>query len=180
MATRIETDLEKIDTHLVSVKQRGLVSKISSRSEMFKEETFWIFDSDTNSYNAFVNRGSFWEWAWGASAFKTGINQTYFERLIPAAFGEAAKLWGAKLPFNFIYHTDCPSAVELSNGGRNYSIADDMVSAINFLKPGTAIRINPPQEMSFELNDGSSWGPNGKVLAHSIPLYVRGYNDPKN
>lgn len=165
MTTRIETDLTKIDKHLADVISRGKVPLISTRAIMFKDETFWIRETDDDSAYAFSDRGDYWGWSWGASPAVTTV--IIFEDYLTKAFAEAASRWPGK-PFSFIYHDECPSALEREGG----LIADHMVEAINNIRPGSAIRVDPGVKMAFKIGVGSSQ-PNGNVLAHGKIVRIK-------
>ena len=168
MPSRIETDLTTIDTELTRVTNTGRMNLMGTRQEMFRDETFWIRDPTTGSSYAFCNRGTFYDWCWGSGPTK--VRLTFLQHMLNIAFTEAASRWGARFPFSFIYHDQCPSFRELSNGGLDLDIADDLVLAINNLKPGTAVRLAPAQRFSFDIGRGRSYNPNGLVYAHSDPI----------
>jgi hypothetical protein len=132
---------------------------------MFREPTFWIRDSVTDAIYAFSHRGSYFDWGWGSSLVSPSANT--LQTVLTLALNEGQSRYG--VPFSFIYHDQCPSALELNQE----SLADGMVSALNSISRSSAIRRSPGVDMLFQMSDGSAFHPNGKVLAHSTVVRIK-------
>jgi len=164
-----ETRTSEIEAHLNQVIARGKmdIDKISSNiPSMFRDDTLFYRDNDIGFFVAFSLRGEFWEWSWGAGV--GAPNDIQMEALLRLVMADAAVRWGENLPFSFFYNKFCPTFIELTDGGRDLKIADDIVLAMNRIKRDSAVRIIPAQDFNYQR--GRHTTVLEGVVAHSKPL----------
>ena len=169
MALVRETREAQIDTFLNAVRDRGSVSRISTSAEMLKDPKLVYRDDDIGAFYIFENRGTFFEWSYGAATSQA--SQAQLEALLTQVFLDAASEFDESLPYSWFYNEACPTFMEFTDNGSDLSQVDDIVLASNAIRLGSAIRLDPAQELSFSLNNGGTLSL-GKVYAHSVPLRI--------
>lgn len=150
MAVELIDTKEEAKALLKIARDRGIITRISDLDNMFKDPTFFLKESSLSALFAFSDRGTYFEWNWGTidSRPTRAVAKQIIKDVLIAGVAEANTRWGyGPTDFSFFYNEFCPTVVENSDSGANLVIADLIVEAMNELRPGFAIRFNPPKKV---------------------------------
>ena len=175
MAFVEETRKAEIDTLLGQSKVRNPDIKIhADRDEDFKDESLFLRDDTTGGLIVFSYRGSYWEGSFGSFANNTRslYSIPYIQDFFQKGFDWASRRF-PRLPFSGAYPIEsCPWLIELTDNQRDFTVADNVMIAINNIRPGTMVRLSPPQRIVVPFPGGTR--DLGTVVVHSVPLRVDG------
>jgi len=175
MATERETDKNSMalrqrwiedNDEGVSIHYTGAVNF----EKQFGRDPIFYRDRDFNAFIVFSRKDNgFFELSWFNA--DRAATQAEWVSIFAAAFLAADTAWGS-IPFSFVYNQKIMSILGEDSGVNPHPAhADSIVLALNALNIGTAIRLIPPQDFSFDIDIGKLLFDG--VYAHSRTLRYR-------
>ena len=178
MAFVEETRKSEVDALLAQSKVRNPEIRIQAdRDEDFKDPSLFLRDDATGGLIIFSIRlgldGSpaFWEGSFGTFSNDTRAlySVAYIQDFFQKGFDWATRF--GSLPFSAAYPLEsCPWLMELTNDQRDFTVADNVMTAINNIQRNTMVRLSPPQRIVVPVPGGER--DLGTVVVHSVPLRV--------
>ena len=157
MAFVEETRKAEIDTLLGASKTRNPDLRISADRDLdFKDPSLFLRDDETAGLIVFSKRDTYWEGSFGTFGDDTRAlySVSYIQDFFQKGFDWAATNF-PRLPFSCAYSLEgCPWLMELTDNKRDFTVADNVVTAINNIQPNTVSRLNPPVEISIPFAGG--------------------------
>ena len=173
MAFVEETRKAEIDTLLGASKTRNPDLRISADRDLdFKDPSLFLRDDDTGGLIVFSKRDTYWEGSFGTFSDDTRAlySVAYIQDFFQKGFDWAASNFG-RLPFSAAYPLEsCPWLLELTDDRRDFTVADNVMTAINNIQRNTMVRLSPPQIIVVPVPGGER--SLGTVVVHSVPLRV--------
>jgi len=172
MAFVEETRKSEVDALLAQSKVRNPEIRIQAdRDEDFKDPSLFLRDDSTGGLIVFSRRDTYWEGSFGTFSNDTRAlySVAYIQDFFQKGFDWATRF--GSLPFSAAYPLEsCPWLMELTNDQRDFTVADNVMTAINNIQRNTMVRLSPPQMIVVPVPGGER--ELGTVVVHSVPLRV--------